>query len=116
MFSILGGLGWIITRSNWIIYQSQQIKIEGNQFLSEDAIRTLLPISYPKSLLQLEPEELSYQLEATADYAGVLYPDKMSITYEKDNENYHEVEGYMGQRNARSVIKARLDYGGLKVD
>ncbi|MEO1711730.1 MAG: hypothetical protein AAFU60_00135, partial [Bacteroidota bacterium] len=55
----------------------------------------------------------SYQLEATADYAGISYPSEMNITYEKDNGTFHEVEGHMGTENARSVIKVRLDYGGL---
>ena len=57
----------------------------------------------------------SYQLEATADYAGISYPNDMNITYEKDNGTFHEVEGHMGTKNARSVIKVRLDYGGLKM-
>ena len=57
----------------------------------------------------------SYQLEATGDYAGIIYPQNMNITYEKDKGTYHEVEGHIGAKGARSVIKARLDYGGLKV-
>jgi hypothetical protein len=69
---------------------------------------------YTDYKLQVE-EGASYQLDATADYAGIIYPKGMSITYEKDKGVYHEVEGHMGTKNARSVIKARLDYGGLKV-
>lgn len=57
----------------------------------------------------------SYQLEATADYAGISYPSDMNVTYEKDNGTFHEVEGHIGTKNARSVIKVRLDYGGLKM-
>jgi hypothetical protein len=60
-------------------------------------------------------EGASYQLEATADYAGISYPSDMNITYEKDKGTYHEVEGHRGTKNARSIIKARLDYGGLKI-
>lgn len=60
-------------------------------------------------------EGASYQLEATADYAGVMYPEKMSVTYENEKGTFHEVEGHMGTKNARSVIRARLDYGGLNI-
>ena len=57
----------------------------------------------------------SYRMEATANYAGIRYPTDMNITYEKEKGTYHEVEGHKGAKGARSVIKARLDYGGLKV-
>lgn len=57
----------------------------------------------------------SYRMEATANYAGIRYPEDMNVTYEKEKGTYHEVEGHKGVKGARSVIKARLDYGGLKV-
>ncbi|MFK7932431.1 MAG: hypothetical protein AB8G22_02920 [Saprospiraceae bacterium] len=57
----------------------------------------------------------SYRMEATANYAGIRYPEDMNVTYEKEKGTYHEVEGHKGTKGARSVIKARLDYGGLKV-
>ena len=56
-----------------------------------------------------------YRMEAVANYAGIRYPERLKVTYEKEKGTYHEVEGYHGERNARSFIKARLDYGGLKV-
>lgn len=58
----------------------------------------------------------SYQLDAAADYAGIRYPSVMKVNYEKDQGSSHQVEGYINTKGARSVIKARLDYGGLKVD
>lgn len=60
-------------------------------------------------------EGASYQLQAAADYAGILYPSVLNVTFEKDEGTYHEVNGYIGAKNARSVVKARLDYGGLKM-
>ena len=56
-----------------------------------------------------------YRMEASADYAGIRYPSAMTVTYEKDKGSSHQVEGHSGQQNAASVIKARLNYGGLKV-
>ena len=57
----------------------------------------------------------SYHLEAIADYAGIKYPSNLNVTFEKDKGTYHEVEGHLGTANASSFIKARLDYGGLRV-
>lgn len=56
-----------------------------------------------------------YRMEASADYAGIRYPSAMTVTYEQDKNNSHQVEGHSGTQNAPSVIKARLNYGGLKV-
>ncbi len=61
-------------------------------------------------------EGASYTLDADAEYAGIRYPRVMRVDYEKDGGKSHQVEGYVNTKGARSVIKARLDYGGLKVD
>ena len=39
----------------------------------------------------------------------------MQVTYEKDQGTSHTVEGYINTKGARSIIKANLSYGGLKV-
>lgn len=58
----------------------------------------------------------NYKLDAVTKYAGVGYPDKMDVVYEKEKGSSVEVEGYMGgNKNTVQVIKARLDYGGIKV-
>lgn len=57
----------------------------------------------------------SYHLDANANYAGIRYPSPMQVTYEKDGGTSHTVEGYVNTKGARSVIKANLSYGGLKV-
>lgn len=56
-----------------------------------------------------------YRLDAATKYAGVRYPHEMKIIYEKEKGSSHEVEGYIGDENSGKIIKARLDYGGLKV-
>ncbi len=60
-------------------------------------------------------EGASYTLDAATNYAGIAYPAGMNVTYEKDKGTSHEVKGHTGTQNARSVIKANLSYGGLKV-
>lgn len=57
----------------------------------------------------------SYHLNANANYAGIRYPSPMQVTYEKDQGTSHTVEGYINTKGARSIIKANLSYGGLKV-
>ncbi len=60
-------------------------------------------------------EGASYTLDAATNYAGIAYPAGLNVTYEKDKGTSHEVKGHAGTQNARSVIKASLSYGGLKV-
>lgn len=60
-------------------------------------------------------EGANYQVNASADYAGINYPQVLQVVNEKEKGTYHEVNGYVGQKGARSVIKANLNYGGLKV-
>ena len=64
-----GGLVWAITLPDWVIGQPEQIVIEGNELLSAQAIRSLLPLSYPEYLLQVEPQELVRSLESQAPIA-----------------------------------------------
>jgi hypothetical protein len=70
--------------------------------------------SYADFKVKVE-EGATYQVDAQADYAGIRYPTAMQVSFEKEEGTSHEVNGYVGQKGARSVIKARLDYGGLKV-
>lgn len=57
----------------------------------------------------------SYTLDASASFAGIAYPTGLVVTYEKEKGTSHEVKGHAGTQNARSAIRASLNYGGLKV-
>jgi hypothetical protein len=48
-------------------------------------------------------------------YAGISYPSNLEVVREISKSSSQEVEGYAGSKNANTVIKARLNYGGLKV-
>lgn len=56
-----------------------------------------------------------YKLDALADYAGIGYPKSMKVIYEKAKSTTHEVMGQEGEPQADALIKARLNYGALKV-
>ena len=60
-------------------------------------------------------EGANFQLDAEAEYAGVRYPNGMEVTSEVEKGTSHHVKAYAGTPNARSVIRARLDYGGLRL-
>jgi cell division protein FtsQ len=62
-------LVWAITLPNWVIRSSEQIVIEGNHFLSTKAIRSLLRLSYPQSILQVHPQAIAKSLEASGPIA-----------------------------------------------
>lgn len=56
----------------------------------------------------------SYTLDASANFAGIAYPDRLVVTYEQEKGTSHQVKGHTGS-GARSSIQADLNYGGLKV-
>ena len=63
------GLVWAITLPDWVIRSPGQIVIEGNDFLSAKVIRSLLPLSYPQSILQVQPQTIAKSLEAQGPIA-----------------------------------------------
>lgn len=77
-------LVWAITLPEWVIRQPEQVVIEGNHFLSTQAIRSLLPLSYPQSLLRVEPQAIANSLESKAPIAEAtvsrqLVPPSLTI-------------------------------------
>jgi cell division protein FtsQ len=63
------GLVWALTLPDWVIRQPEQVVIEGNHFLSSKAIRSLLPLSYPQSILRVQPQAIANFLESQAPIA-----------------------------------------------
>ncbi len=59
-------------------------------------------------------DNVGFQLDASANYASIQYPNDMEVNYEKNKNASHEVKGQRGGANG-GKIKARLSYGGLKV-
>lgn len=83
--SLAGGLLWAIALSRWTIERPEQIAIEGNQLLSTQALRALVPLSSPTHLLQLDPQQLQTILELKAPLSQVsvsrqLLPPGLTIT------------------------------------
>jgi cell division protein FtsQ len=81
---IAGGIVWVATLSDWTIRKPEQVEIQGNRLLSTAAIRSLLPLSYPQYLLEVEPQAIvrklnSYPPIAEATVNRQLWPPKLII-------------------------------------
>lgn len=78
------GVVWVSTLPVWLIQSPSQIKVEGNRFLPNEAIRSVLPITYPQSLLHLEPQVLVKELKSKAPISDAvvsrqLFPPGLTI-------------------------------------
>ncbi len=62
--SLFGGIFWFFTLPNWVLRSSEQIDIEGNNLLSDAEIRSLIPLDYPESLMQLSLIDLEQNLQS----------------------------------------------------
>ena len=83
--SLAGFLLWTTTSPALLIDTPEQVEIDGNEFLSDRAIRSLLPLSYPQSMLQVRPQELARELEsqgpiAKATVSRQLFPPGLKVT------------------------------------
>ena len=78
------GLLWWISQPAWWISRSEQVKVEGNQWLSDKAVRSLVPLSYPQSLWGIQPQALAQKLESTGPIAKAkvtrnLFPPSLTV-------------------------------------
>jgi cell division protein FtsQ len=69
MSTIFVGLIWIVSQTDWKISSDEQIHIQGNQYLTEKTIRSMLEIPYPKLIMELAPEDLTAKLIAKGSIA-----------------------------------------------
>ncbi|MEL6350489.1 MAG: FtsQ-type POTRA domain-containing protein [Cyanobacteria bacterium J06627_28] len=60
--SLAFGLVWLAKSPIWLIRSADQIEVEDNELLSDDNVRSLLSITYPQSLLEVQPDDLAEQL------------------------------------------------------
>ena len=62
MSGILAGVVWIVNQPNWMLSKPEQVRIEGNSYLTEATVRSILAIPYPQLMMELAPEQLSARL------------------------------------------------------
>jgi cell division protein FtsQ len=84
VWGMAGGLLWGVTQPIWMIRNSEQVEIWGNQLLSTQTIQSLLSIHYPQSLLTVQPQVIAQDLQARAPIAEAnvtrrLFPPGLTI-------------------------------------
>jgi cell division protein FtsQ len=82
--SLTGGLLWGIAHSNWIIRGPEQIDVDGMNLLSEETVRTLIPITYPELIFAIDPGAIAQQLQThgpidTVEVERELFPPSLAI-------------------------------------
>ncbi|MGF1604113.1 MAG: cell division protein FtsQ/DivIB [Thermosynechococcaceae cyanobacterium] len=82
------GLGWAVTQPEWKLRQQSQITITGNEKLSTASLESLLPFSFPLSLIRLEPRRIETTLQKYAHVQQAfvsrkLFPPRATIFIEE---------------------------------
>lgn len=82
--ALAGGLVWTTTLPIWLIRKPEQIKVEGNRLIPSQTLRSLVPIKYPQSILQLKPDAIAQELKTKAPISNVvvnrqLFPPSITI-------------------------------------
>lgn len=72
VMGLAGGAIWLIKSPIWVIQSPEQITIEGNELLSPERVRSLLPMHYPKPLWAVQPEAIAKELEAGGPIAQAV--------------------------------------------
>jgi hypothetical protein len=57
----------------------------------------------------------AYRLDAESNYGDINYPSGMNLTYEKDGNTSERIEGFLGSKNAKGLMKVNVSYGGIKI-
>jgi hypothetical protein len=120
----IGEVESVIANSNYTDYRIDHLGDRGDFSLQYGGLRVdelakgfsevNLEGKYSDFKIYVE-EGASFTLDAEADYATTTYPASMTVSYEKDKGTSHAVKGHAGTEGARSIIRANLKYGGLRV-
>lgn len=62
------------------------------------------------------PNLKQYEVDAVTNYAGIRYPKEMIILHKAEQGTKYELKGRVGRETAPRVIRARLNYGSLKLE
>jgi len=81
---LAGGVFWAVASPAWVVRDPQQVSVEGNEYLSSQAIRSLLPLSYPQALWTAHPQAIADRLESQAPIEQVsvrrsLFPPHLTV-------------------------------------
>jgi cell division protein FtsQ len=82
--SFAGAALWSLRQPVWVIRDANQLRIENNQFLSDQTLRNLVPIKYPQSIFRTQPSTIAATLKRQAPLSSVqvdrqLFPPELII-------------------------------------
>jgi cell division protein FtsQ len=75
---------WVVKQPLWVIRNAEQVRVEGNQFLSAQTLRGLVPITYPQSIFRTQPQQIVDTLKRKAPLSSVrvqrrLFPPELIV-------------------------------------
>lgn len=75
---------WVSLGQEWYLRSSQQIEVIGNRYIPTSDLQAIVPISYPQSIFQLDPQAIATHLETVAPLEQVtvsrsVLPAKLTI-------------------------------------
>ncbi len=78
------GALWSLRQPIWVIRNANQLRVEGNQYLSVQTIRKLIPITYPQSIFRTQPDAIAAELKSKAPFDHVqvdrqLFPPELIV-------------------------------------
>ena len=81
---LASSLLWVAIQPIWVLRDPHEIMVSGNQLLSDEAIQSLLMLSYPQSLWRIEPSEIAQSLKqqpaiAQATVSRRLFPPGLIV-------------------------------------
>ncbi|WP_193858201.1 cell division protein FtsQ/DivIB [cf. Phormidesmis sp. LEGE 11477] len=72
MIGFAGGIVWLARSPIWLLRSAEQIEVSENQTLSDANVRDLVPVAYPQTLLEIEPDELANMLTKQASIESAV--------------------------------------------
>ncbi|MEB3274666.1 MAG: cell division protein FtsQ/DivIB [Prochlorothrix sp.] len=116
------GVVWSMTRPLWLLRTPDQVKVQGNEFLSAEMIRSLMPLNYPVSLLKVRPETIQASIAASEPIRHVriirtLLPPQLTIEVQERRPVAQVIQPGPPGSNAQSwEIMGLLDDRGFWLD
>ncbi len=126
------GVFWWITLPQWVLDSAEQINVNGNELLSDDEIRQLIPLEYPQPILTLSGDKLAQDLNQKAPLQDItvikqILPPSVTIEVREKQpvalafgaitgENGQVSTGHIGYINSEGIFVDNQMYQNLQTE
>lgn len=88
LLGLTAAIFWAATRPSWVIQTPRQIQVKGTHLLSTRMIQDLVPLTYPQSLMEIDPDAIARQLRQRTPVLSVkvnrqLLPPGLTVTVQE---------------------------------